>query len=416
MHRCSRSLFALFALTALAIAMPATAADWPQWQGPERTAMSKETGLLKSWPKDGPPLAWKVKGLGGGYTTPSIAQGKIFGMSYKGNDETVWALNEKDGKEIWSVKIADKGKAGYNEGSRCTPTVDGDRLYVLGISSDVLCLDAASGKTLWQKNLKKDYKGQMMSGWGYSESPLIDGDKVIVTPGGKDSTLVALNKKDGALIWKSQVPQGDGAAYSSVIAADVQGVRQYIQFIGRGVVGVAAADGKFLWRYDKPHNGTANISTPIYHDGHVFAASGYGTGGGLVKLTREGTGNFKADEVYFTKQMQNHHGGMVLLDGHIYGNNQGQLACIEFLTGNVKWNERKPGKGSIAYADGHLYYRNEGGPIVLVEANPKEYVEKGRFNQPERSGKNAWPHPVIANGKLYILDQDVLLCYDIKQK
>jgi outer membrane protein assembly factor BamB len=416
MHRCSRSIFALFALTALGLAMPATAADWPQWQGPDRTAISKETGLLKSWPKDGPPLAWQVKGLGGGYTTPSVAQGKIFGMSYKGNDETVWALNEKDGKEIWSVKIADKGKAGYNEGSRCTPTVDGDRVYVLGISGDVLCLDAASGKTLWQKNLKKDYKGQMMSGWGYSESPLIDGDKLIVTPGGKDSTLVALNKKDGALIWKSQVPQGDGAAYSSVIAADVQGVRQYIQFIGRGVVGVAAADGKFLWRYDKPHNGTANISTPIYHDGHVFAASGYGTGGGLAKLTRQSTGDFKADEVYFTKQMQNHHGGMVLLDGHVYGNNQGQLACIEFLTGNVKWNERKPGKGSIAYADGHLYYRNEGGPIVLVEANPKEYVEKGRFNQPERSGKNAWPHPVIANGKLYILDQDVLLCYDIKQK
>lgn len=416
MHRCSRSCLALLALAALGLIFPATAADWPQWQGPDRTAMSKETGLLKSWPKDGPPLAWKVKGLGGGYTTPSVAQGRIFGMSYKGNDETVWALNEQDGKEIWSVKIADKGKAGYNEGSRCTPTVDGDRVYVLGISSDVVCLDAASGKTLWQKNLKKDYSGKMMSGWGYSESPLIDGDKVIVTPGGKDSTLVALNKKDGALIWKSQVPQGDGAAYSSVIVADVQGVRQYIQFIGRGVVGVAAADGKFLWRYDKPHNGTANISTPIYHDGHVFAASGYGTGGGLVKLTREGTGNFKADEVYFTKQMQNHHGGMVLLDGHIYGNNQGQLACIDFLTGNVKWNERRPGKGSIAYADGHLYYRNEGGPIVLVEANPKEYVEKGRFTQPERSGKNAWPHPVIANGKLYILDQDVLLCYDIKQK
>jgi outer membrane protein assembly factor BamB len=403
-------------LLAMVCAIPATAADWPQWQGPERTAMSKETGLLKSWPKDGPSLAWKVKGLGGGYTSPSIAQGRIFGMSYKGGDETVWALDEKNGKEIWSVKIADKGKAGYNEGSRCTPTVDGDRIYVLGISSDVLCLDAASGKTLWQKNLKKDYKGQMMSGWGYSESPLIDGDKVIVTPGGKDASLLALNKKNGELIWKGQVPQGDGAGYSSVIAADVQGVRQYIQFMGRGVVGMAAADGKFLWRYDKPHNTTANISTAIYHDGHVFAASGYGTGGGLTKLTRQSTGDFKAEEVYFTKQMQNHHGGMVLLDGHLYGNNAGQLACIEFLTGNVKWNERKPGKGSIAYADGHLYYRNEGGPIVLVEANPKEYVEKGRFTQPERSGKNAWPHPVIANGKLYILDQDLLLCYDIKQK
>ncbi|MBL8797901.1 MAG: PQQ-like beta-propeller repeat protein [Planctomycetia bacterium] len=407
----------LLALPALAFTLAAAvAADWPQWQGPDRTGISKETGLLKTWPKDGPPLAWKVKGLGGGYTTPSVAQGRIYGMSYKGNEEVVWALNEADGKELWNTKIAAKGQAGYNEGSRCSPTVDGDRVYVLGISSDVVCLDAASGKILWQKNLKKDYAGKMMSGWGYSESPLVDGDKLIVTPGGKDASLVALNKKDGELLWKAQVPQGDGAGYSSVIAADVQGTRQYIQFMGRGVVGIAAADGKFLWRYDKPHNTTANISTPIYHDGHVFAGSGYGTGGGLAKLTKQATGDFKADEVYFTKQMQNHHGGMVLVDGHIYGNNQGQLACINFLTGEVKWNERKPGKGSIAFADGHIYYRNEGGPIVLVEANPKEYVEKGRFTQPDRSGKSAWPHPVIANGKLYILDQDLLLCYDIKQK
>jgi outer membrane protein assembly factor BamB len=400
----------------LTVALAVSAADWPQWQGIDRTAISRETGLLKTWPKDGPPLAWKVKNLGGGYSSPSIAEGRLFGMSYRGEDEVVWCLSEKDGKELWKTRIAAKGKAGYNEGSRCTPTVDGKEIYVLGISGDLACLDAASGKIHWQKNMKKDFDGKMMSGWGYSESPLIDGDKLICTPGGKTASLVALNKKNGATIWKAQVPGGDGAGYSSVIAADVQGVRQYIQFMGRGVLGVAAADGKFLWRYDKPHNTTANISTPVYHDNCVFAASAYGTGGGLVKLNKLATGLFQAEEVYFTKQMQNHHGGMVLVDGYLYGNNGGQLACIEFKTGKVMWNERPPGKGSIAYADGMLYYRNEGGPIVLIEANPQKYVEKGRFNQPDRSGKNAWPHPVIANGKLYILDQDVLLCYDIRQK
>jgi len=393
-----------------------SAADWPQWQGIDRTAQSKETGLLKEWPKEGPKLAWKVAGMGGGYCTPSVAKGRIYGMSYRGADEVAWCLDEKDGKELWSQKIAAKGKAGYNEGSRCSPTVDGGQVYVLGISGDLACLDAGSGKVSWTKNLKKDFKGQMMSGWGYSESPLIDGDKLICTPGGKEATLVALNKKDGSTIWKGVVPQGDGAGYSSIIIATVDGVRQYIQFLGRGVVGLEAATGQFLWRYDAPANRTANITTPVYHDNHVFAASAYGTGGGLAKLTKESDGKWKAEEVYFTKQMQNHHGGMVLIGDYLYGNNQGQLACIDFKTGKVMWNERKAGKGSIAYANGMLYYRSEGGPVVLVEADPKAYVEKGRFNQPERSNKNAWPHPVIANGKLYLLDQDNLFCYDVKGK
>jgi outer membrane protein assembly factor BamB len=411
-----RSSFILSLLLMVIGVTTLLAADWPQWQGSDRTAISKETGLLKSWPKEGPSLAWKIKGLGGGYTSPSIANGRIYGMSYRGDDEVVWCLDEKDGKELWKTRLAAKGKAGYNEGSRCTPTVDGSLIYVIGISSDLACLESSSGNIVWQKNLKKDFDGKMMSGWGYSESPLIDGEKLICTPGGAKNSLVALNKKTGATIWSAQVPGGDGAGYSSVIAADVDGGRQYVQFMGKGIVGVDAGTGKFLWRYDKCANGTANISTPVYSDGHVFAASGYGTGGGLVKLNKQSGQGYKADEVYFTKKMQNHHGGMVLVDGYLYGNNGGQLACIELKTGNVMWDERKPGKGSIAYADGMLYYRNEGGPIVLIDANPKEYVEKGRFNQPERSNKNAWPHPVIANGKLYILDQDALLCYDIKQK
>jgi outer membrane protein assembly factor BamB len=387
--------------------------DWPQWQGQDRTAVSRETGLLKDWPKGGPRLVWKAEKLGGGYSTPSVADGRIFGMGFRGDDEIVWALDEKTGKEKWAVRIAKANRGvGYGEGSRCTPTVDGDRLYVLGLGADLACLKTSNGEEVWRKNLQKDFDGHV-GGWGYSESPLVDGDKVLCTPGGKKATLLALNKKTGEPIWKGVVPEGDGAHYSSIIATDFDGKRQYVQFLGGGVVGLDG-DGKFLWRYNKPHNGTANCSTPLYRDGYVFAASSYGTGGGLAKLSREGD-KVKAEEVYFTKRMQNHHGGMVLVGDYLYGSNEEQLTCLEFMTGKVQWAEGKAGKGSIACADGRLYYRNEGGPMILVEANPKKYVEHGRFSPP-RTDKPAWPHPIVANGKLYVRDQQYLYCYDVKQK
>ncbi len=410
-------VIAVIAILATTTTTPA--ADSPQWQGPDRTGVSKETGLLKEWPKDGPTLAWKVTGLGGGYCTPSIANGKIFGMGYRGGDEVLWALEEKTGKELWATKIAavilPKKGVGYPEGSRSTPTVDGDQLYATGVDGDLACLKVADGKIVWQKSLKKDFGGERPS-WGFCESPLIDGDKVICTPG-KKNTLAALNKHTGETIWMASVPGADQAQYASPIAAEIAGQRQYIQFVKKGIVSVGASDGSFLWRYDAPANGTANCSTAVVSNDNVFAASSYGNGGGLVNVTKAGD-KFEAKEVYFDKKMQNHHGGMVLVDGYLYGEGGGILRCIEFKTGKVAWEERTPGKGSITYADGHLYFRNEGGKgtIYLIEANPKEYVEKGRFDQPERTKKNAWSHPVIANGKLYILDQDTLLCYDIKQK
>jgi len=388
--------------------------DWPKWPGPDRTGLSKETGLLKEWPTGGPPLAWKVKGLGGGYSTPSVAAGRVFGMSYRGKDEGVWALDEATGNPAWWVRIAAARPVDRGEGSRGTPTVDGDLLYALGVSGDLVCLEAATGKERWHKDLTKDFGGGI-PGWGYSESPLIDDDKVICTPGGKKATLAALNKKTGETVWECQVPGGDGAQYSSPVVAESNGQRQYVQFLRGGVVGVAADDGKFLWRYNHPANGTANCSTPVVSDNLVFAASGYGTGGGAVKISGSGKDS-KADEIYFTNKMQNQHGGVVLVDGYVYGSNEGQVTCLELKTGKVKWEERKPGKGSIVFADGRLYYRNEGGPLVLFEANPEKYVETGRFDQPERSRSSAWPHPVIANGKLYVRDQDLLLCYDVKAK
>jgi outer membrane protein assembly factor BamB len=392
--------------------------DWPQWQGPERTAVSRETGLLQEWPKGGPPLAWKVKGLGQGYSTPSVAAGRLFTMGNRDNAkkekrEYVLALDERDGKELWAAEV---GPAITNVGSpgpRCTPTVDGDRVYALGVDGDLVCLETATGKELWRKRLKKDFEGHV-GGWGYSESPLIDGDKLVCTPGGKKALLVALNKADGSVLWKCEGPGGLSAAYSSVIAADIDGQRQYIQLMNGVVVGVRADDGKFLWRTKHPLADIA-CSTPVVHDNYVFAATSYGKGGGLTKLTRDGD-TTKAEDLYFTKDMKNHHGGMILVDGYLYGSDEGLLTCLEFTSGKVMWQERAPGKGSIALADGRLYYRNEGGPIFLVEVNPQKYVEHGQFKQPDRSGEPAWPHPVIANGKLYIRDQDVLLCYDVKRR
>ncbi len=623
----------------------ASAEDWPQWQGPDRNAISKETGLLKEWPKEGPPLAWKSAGLGGGDSAPAIAAGRIYGMANRGEDEVVWALAEKDGKEIWAARLGPAFKqrpSQSKEGPSCTPTVDGERLYVEGLAGNVACLQAADGKILWQRSLTGDFGGRVPM-WSYRESPLVDGDKVLVTPGSQEATMVALDKLTGKTIWKSPMPAaaggnssspagnpagpgvsggapggpsgrgvgsaaevtgtkdpglfrsehfgmrafstkipngnylaklyfaetyagitgagqrvfsfnvqgrefkdfdiwvkagganrayietvpvavtngefrmvftaqvenpaikaleilpqaeagasaaspaaavrinagvsapftdslgqvwqpdtgfeggmmnpgaggfgagpdspatprgpggggrggfggGSGAAYASAIAIDFDGQRQYVQFTAKALIGVAAADGKFLWRYDKPANGMGiNCSTPIYHNGLAFAASAYGAGGGAVKLSKEADGSMKAQEVYFSKKMQNHHGGMILLDGCLYGanggNEGGALVCLDFKTGAVLWDARDSGqrraKGSLALADGRLYYRLEDGPMVLIEPSPKQYIERGRFNQPNRTELPAWAHPVIANGKLYVRDQDVLFCYDVKAK
>ena len=406
------ALLSLAALTAAA--QSGKTGDWPGWRGPDRTGISRETGLLKSWPDGGPKLRWKAEGLGGGYSTPSVARGRAFGMGYVGETETVWALDTRTGRQAWSATVAAANhRIGYGEGSRSTPTIDGNRLYALGVSGDLVCLDNRNGKLIWRRNLPREFGGSI-PGWGYTESPLIDGNKVIVTPGRQQATMVALDKMTGQLIWKSQVPGGDPAQYASSIVATVDGVRQYIQFLRGGVVGVAADDGRFLWRYSNPANGTANCSTPIFQDNHLFAASGYGVGGGLVKLTKTGDG-VSATEVYFTRQMRNHHGGMILIGGYLYGFDGGTLTCLNFKTGKIAWTNRSVGKGSLVYADGHLYARAERGAVALVEANPKEYVEKGQFQQPFRSGKNAWAHPVVANGRLYLRDQDILLCYDIKK-
>lgn len=618
--------------------------DWPQWQGPDRDAKSKETGLLQEWPADGPAVAWKVTGLGSGYGAPAIVNGRIYGMSkVDDKDELVWARSEVDGSEIWSQRIAAAEEGGMRqgiEGTGCTPTVDGDRLYVIGHGGDLVCLQVSDGAIVWQKHLIKDFGGQLPT-WRFNESPLIDGDKVICTPGGVETTMVALNKMTGEVVWKSTIPddasappvstpapeasgdssdvgadfepkvviasgsewkyfdkgagrdanwmkpdfaddawskgaaqlgygdrdeataisndsagyptyyfrqrfevidpaklkplvvrllRDDGAivylngeeiirdnmpegsishdtfassttpaengfhvydlsteklqagenviavevhqadaessdvsfdlelrekipgkdklgapepdrrrggrgfggggfgsssaGYASAIAIDHDGQRQYVQLTAKTLAGVSAADGKLLWRYDKPANRMSiNCSTPIYQDGFVFGASAYNNGGGLAKLVADGNGGITAEEVWFTRDMENHHGGMIVIDGAIYGanggNGGGYLVCLDFKTGEVLWNERdrdkrRAEKGSIAFADGRIYYRTEDGVVLLIEPNKEEYIERGRFEQPDRTRQPAWTHPVIANGKLYIRDQDTLYCYDVK--
>jgi outer membrane protein assembly factor BamB len=409
----------------------AAAADWPQWQGPDRNAVSKETGLLKEWPEGGPPLAWKASGIGEGMGGVAVSRARIYTTGDSEGSAWLYALKESDGKLAWKAKIGRGGRIGFAfrpSGPRATPAVDGDRLYILSQHGDLVCF-TTEGKEVWRKDYVKDFGG-IAPVWGYSESPLVDGDKIICTPGGPDATLMALDKRTGKPIWKCKVPEGptnrrfgnaSGASYSSAIAIDFEGVRHYAQLTSTTLVGVAASDGKLLWRYDKPSNThKINCSTPLSHDGMVFAASAYDAGGGLVKLSKDGKGVVKAKEVYFTRKMRNQHGGMILHDGCLYGasggNEGGLLTCLDFKTGKVLWSERRAPKGSVAFADGRLYYRAENGTMLLIEPNSKEYVERGRFRQPDRSREQAWPHPVIANGKMYLRDQDVLLCYNVKPK
>jgi outer membrane protein assembly factor BamB len=395
--------------------VPARADDWPQWRGPERTGVSREMGLLKEWPADGPKLLWKATGMGGGYSTPAVVGDRIYLLGSRDNDEFAMALDVKDGRQVWSTRIGGVGpnRGQQYPGARSTPTVDGDLLYALSSDGDLACLETGQGTVRWVKSLRGPEFQGTPGNWAYAESPLIDGDVLVCTPGGKKATLAALNKKTGDVIWTSAVPGGDEAAYASIVIGRVGGIRQYIQLLGKGLVGVDAATGRFLWRYDKTVGGSpANIPTPVFHDGLVFTSTGRG-GGGAAKLTADNT-NVSAEQIYHDKTLSNNIGGMVRVGDHLYGTNRATLLCVEFATGKVKWQERSVGQGAVCYADGHLYLRSEDGPVALVEATPAGYKEQGRFKQPDRSDKPAWPHPVVANGRLYLRDVDVLLCYDVK--
>lgn len=388
--------------------------DSPQFRGPNRDGHAGSNNIANSWPASGPRPVWSANGLGSGFSAVSVAGGRVFTMGLVGNDERVFALNERDGRPGWSVSTGGGAyRDGTGDGPRCTPTVDGQRVYALGALGDLVCLDSRTGQRRWHKNILKEFGGTA-GHWGICESPLIDGEKVIVTPGGRGATMVALDKNSGNVIWRSRVPGDPGPAYASAIVVEVGGVRQYVNFTSRSLVGIRADDGEFLWQNTSAANGTANCSAPVFHANHVFYASGYGTGGTCVRLESNGN-TTRSEEVYKTRQMKNHHGGMVVVDGFLYGCDENILTCLDLLSGKVMWQDRSPGKGSITYADGMLIVRSEQGPVTLVEANSQRYVEKGRFDQPNRSRHQSWAYPVVANGHLLLRDQETLLCYDLRR-
>lgn len=419
-----------FRLAAAALLLSASAllaADWPRWRGPNNDGVSTETGLLKAWPKDGPPKLWTVKGCGDGFSSVVVTGGVIYGTGLKDDKEVLWALKEADGSEIWSTPFAPNGQpGGPSRGPNSTPTVANGKVYALSSAGELACVDAKSGKVDWHVNYKKDFGGRMMSGWGYSESVLVDGDKLICTPGGDKAAVVALEPATGKVLWKSEIPNGGGAGYASPVKAVVNGVPMYVTLLGKsgGVVAVHADTGKLLWKYNKVANGTANIPTVIVKGDLLWCSTGYGDGGSaLLKIAADGSSASVAELKYYSSgELQNHHGGMVLVGEHVYfGNahNAGHPACVEFKTGEVVWKERKGaagggGSGSVVYADGMLYYRYENAQVVLAEATPAGLKVAGSFKIPEASGKPSWQHPVVANGRLYLRDQDKLHCFNVK--
>jgi outer membrane protein assembly factor BamB len=384
--------------------------EWPQWRGPERSGLSAETGLISALPDGGPKALWTITSLGEGYGSLAVRGDRIYVQGVQAGNSSVFCLNRADGKTLWSATLAMRMEQDRGSGPRGTPTLDGDRLFALAENGELACLRAQDGAKVWRRNILQDFNGRNPH-WLLSESPLIDGDQVIVTPGGPGACIVALDKASGKTVWTSR-DLSDRAAYSSCVIADVQGVRTIMALTDRAGVGVRAADGQLLWRYERVANGTANIATPVYYDNRVFYTSAYGTGGALLGLTAQ-SGMVKAEEIYFTRDMQNHHGGVVLLNGHLYGYSNAILTCLEFATGKVAWKDRSVGKGCLTIADGHLFLLSENNVAGLAEATPQGYNEKGRFSVPDQ-GWPSWAHPVVCGGQLYIRNQAWLTCYLVK--
>ena len=419
-------------------AVTATAGDWPRWRGPNNDDVSTEKGLLQTWPKDGPPLTWTAKNLGIGWGTPSVAEGKVFGIGTRGDKDGVWALGEKDGKELWFTPFADlpetKAYKVQSNGPASTPTFHKGKVYTVSGNGTLACLNAADGKPVWSKSYVKDFGGSIPN-WAYGDSVLVDGNKLICAPGGSKAAMAALNPDTGATIWTADAgPVGGGQGYSSPVKANISGVPQYVLLTGTtaGLIGVHADTGKVLWKYTaKPAaGGVAQIPTPIVKGDHVWVSSSYGGGAALIHVVPAGKDKFDVKEIkaYSKPELNNHHGGMVLVGDYVYfghDQNQGYPVCVEFKTGEIKWGPVKKnsdfangqGSAAVTYADGRLYFRYQNGVMVPIEPSPDELKVVSSFKLPPPNVAqyaSSWPHPVIANGKLYVRDQNVLYCYNVK--
>ncbi len=402
-----------------AFILPLAAADWPQWRGPHRDGHSSETGLLQEWPKDGPKLLWQVTNCGSGFSTPSVVGDAIYLLGNEGMDnEFVEALSTKDGSRLWSTKLGKVGQPDQNPhypGTRSTPTVDGKFLYALGSDGDLVCLEKADGKEHWRKNLRTDFDGKCGQ-WAYAESPLIDGDAVICTPGGSNATMIALNKLTGDVIWKCVTPEADDASYASAVVAELGGVKQYVQFFARGLAGIDAKTGKLLWRYQRTAGKSpAVVMTPLISDNYIYTGA-FQAGGATIKVTRMDHA-FVTQELYYNFSLPTPLGGAVKVGDYFYSSNDSAVMCVDFKTGEIKWKERSAGMAWLA-ADGRLYFHGQDGVVGLLEPSPEAYREKGHFTPPNGPpGGNQNPvlaYPVLADGHLYIRDQYSLWCYDVK--
>jgi outer membrane protein assembly factor BamB len=401
------------------IAVPMCAADWPQWRGPHRDGHSSETRLLQEWPPDGPKLLWQVNDVGSGFSTPSIADGKIYLLGNQGlTNEFTLALSAEDGRHLWSVKLGKVGRPDQNPnypGARSTPTVDGKLLYALGSDGDLVCLETGNGRQRWRKHLIADFAGSP-GDWAYAESPLVDGKALICTPGGNNATMLALNKMTGALIWKCALPEADDAGYASIVVAEFSGVRQYVQFLAKGLAGVEANTGKPLWRYARTAKGAPGVAmTPIVSDGFIFNSTSFARGALIQPVRKDGV--FVAEEIYFNPKLAFDMGGVVKVGDYLYGTSGPSTVCVEFKTGAIKWQERSKSLSWLA-ADGRLYVHADDGNVALLEPTPEAYREKGRFMPPNRPAARgdftALTYPALADRRLYIREFDSLWCYDVK--
>ena len=399
---------AICALSFSAVVSNRALEDWPQWRGPARDGKSIEKGLLKAWPQGGPKLAWRAPGAGEGYSSFAVAGGKVFTMGARGDTEFLMAFDEATGRKVWEVAHGRRFSNDRGDGPRGTPTIDGSYVYAYGASGDLGAYDAASGRSTWKINVLREFRGGNIT-WGLSESPLVLRDRILVNAGGPNASIVAINKKDGSVLWRSQ---SDGAGYSSAILHEFGGIPQAIFFSDSRALGVDSRDGRLLWSYARVSNQTANIATPIARGDKVFVSSDYGTGAALLQLTASGK-TINAREVYFTRDMRNHHASSVLVGEHLYGFSSNILTAMTFDTGEVAWRDRSIGKGSVIFADDRLYLFSENGVVGLAEANPAGYREHGRF-QIQTGSLPTWSHPVVANGKLYIRDQDTIYAYNVR--
>jgi outer membrane protein assembly factor BamB len=417
--QCAASCAFVFVLAARAHA----ADSWPTFRGPQRTGVSPDKGLLTEWPEGGPKLVWKTAGAGRGYSSLSIVDGKIYTLgdapsTADDKDEYLVCFNQADGKQLWKTKTGPAYQEGQPnwQSSRSTPTVDGDRVYVITPQGALICCKT-TGEELWRHDLKKEFDGKKAEGWGYSESVTIDGDKLLCTPGGPTNTMVALDKVTGEKRWSAARPEDRGAGHSSIVIANVGGTRVYVQSTGSGAMGVRASDGKLLWTFDIEKT-TAVIPTPIVRDDLVFFDAGYNRGGALLKQVPAAAGDIKIETVYPLKpELANKHGGVVLVGDYLYGDSEdrGIVWCADLMTGKVEWKSRGAGKdsASIVAADDHLYVHYADGTMALVKASPKAHEEISHFEVPGAGERPSWSHPVILDGKLYVREGDVIACYDV---